>query len=161
MKIGIFQSMDISSSGLKSERQRLSAAAENIANIKTTRTEDGTYYKPKEVSSQAVKADVRQPKDRTSSISASKKGHITMSPKKINAKYEPGGVKSQINDSKNAPIRVYEPEHPHAGEDGFVEYPDIDLPRQMAEAITAIRAYEANIGVIGAAKFMFKKAMEI
>ncbi len=162
MKIGLFQSIDISRSGLRSERKRLHAVAENIANVKTTRTEDGTYYKPREISSEHIESDIRIADTDNSKILNIRPGHLPVGKERLEAGiYEPGGVRSEIIESDKPPVRIFDPDHPHAGPDGYVEYPDIDLPRQMGEAITAIRAYEANIGVVDAAKFMFKKALEI
>lgn len=38
---GVFSSIDISSTGLSAQRKRMTAIAENIANVGTTRTEEG------------------------------------------------------------------------------------------------------------------------
>ncbi len=160
MKIGMFQSIDISRAGLRSERQRLNAVADNIANVKTSMTEDGSYYRPKEIASQSVQPENTAQPTGTKLQLRTEEGHISGG-QRLRADYQPGGVESEIVESDAPPVRVFDPDHPHVGADGFVEYPDIDLPEQMGEAITAIRAYEANIGVIDAAKYMFKKALEI
>ena len=43
--MGLFQAFDISASGMTAERFRMDTIAQNIANINTTRTEDGTPYR--------------------------------------------------------------------------------------------------------------------
>ena len=45
--MGLFQSFDISASGMTAERFRIDTIAENIANVNTTRTEDGEPYRRK------------------------------------------------------------------------------------------------------------------
>ncbi|MFP4460076.1 MAG: flagellar basal body rod protein FlgC [Candidatus Zixiibacteriota bacterium] len=161
MKIGMFQSIDISRTGLESERKRLKLVADNIANRNTTRTENGGYYKPKALSSEYVKPEISKQENKNPLLTNSR-GHLTLQKPAYNPNsYVAGGVKSEEYEMENPPLRIFNPEHPDAGEDGYVEYPDIDLAAEMGQAITAIRAYEANTGVIDAAKGMFKKALQI
>ena len=47
--MGLFQAFDISASGMTAERFRMDTIAQNIANVNTTRTEDGTPYRRKVV----------------------------------------------------------------------------------------------------------------
>ena len=59
------------------------------------------------------------------------------------------------------PKRVYEPGHPDADAEGYVEYPDINVVEEMANMMTAQRNYEANATTVDAVKAMFTKALEI
>ena len=59
------------------------------------------------------------------------------------------------------PQLVYDPEHPDAGEDGFVSYPNIELAKEMTDMITALRSYEANTTAVNTAKSLYLKALEI
>ena len=45
--MGLFQSFDICASGMSAQRFRMDTIAENIANVNTTRTEDGTPFRRK------------------------------------------------------------------------------------------------------------------
>ncbi len=56
---------------------------------------------------------------------------------------------------------VYEPGHPDANEEGYVEYPNVEIIREMVDLMAASRAYEANITVLNATKSMLRKALEI
>jgi flagellar basal-body rod protein FlgC len=56
---------------------------------------------------------------------------------------------------------VYDPGHPMANAEGYVQKPDVNLVQEMVTMISATRAYEANVSVIQAAKNMAKKALEI
>ncbi|MGG7060730.1 flagellar basal body rod protein FlgC, partial [Clostridium tertium] len=51
--------------------------------------------------------------------------------------------------------------HPDADEQGYVEYPNVDLLVEMSELISASRAYESNIDTLNAQKSMISKALEI
>ncbi len=73
------------------------------------------------------------------------------------------GVKvTKISDDTETPFKlVYDPTHPDANEDGYVEMPNVDLLKEMVDLISATRSYEANITVFNANKSMLTKALEI
>ena len=72
------------------------------------------------------------------------------------------GVKAVAIEEDKSPLRkVYEPNHPDADEEGYVEYPNVDLLVEMSELITASRAYESNVDTLNAQKDMISKALEI
>ena len=52
----------------------------------------------------------------------------------------------------SVPRLVFEPAHPDANAQGFVAYPGVDTTNEMVNLMTAVRAYEANVVAIGAAK---------
>lgn len=56
---------------------------------------------------------------------------------------------------------VYDPGHPHANADGFVEYPNVDINAELVDLMIARRVHEANATVFQAAKAMLKRALEI
>jgi len=129
----IFKSMEISASGLTAERLRMDLIAGNIANINTTRTENGSYQ-------------------RKSAVFAEKLD---------NYRHGSGVKVSEIRSDTTEPRLLYEPDHPDANDEGYVAYPNIDVVREMVDMITATRSYEANVTAINAAKSMFLKALEI
>ncbi|MGI6452765.1 MAG: flagellar basal body rod protein FlgC [Syntrophomonadaceae bacterium] len=135
----MLSTLDISASGLTAERIRMEITAENIANIDTTRTSDGGPYRRK----LAVFQEVLD--------------------KKISQNQLIGkGVRvSHIVEDRSAPIKVYDPLHPHAAGDGFVLMPNINLADEMVDLITASRAYGANVTVLNATKAMALKALSI
>lgn len=57
--------------------------------------------------------------------------------------------------------RVYDPKHPDADAEGYVEYPNVDIMKEMVELITASRSYEANVTALNSAKNMAQKTLEI
>nr|WP_246582675.1 flagellar basal body rod protein FlgC [Clostridium mobile] len=135
--------MRISASGLSAERLRMDTIASNIANVSTTRGEDGMPYRRKVAIFQ---------ENLTNELN-----------KKTGKKEEQFlGVKAVGVIEDNSELRrVYDPSHPDAGEDGYVLMPNVNILNEMADMIAATRSYEANVDTINSEKSMFMKALEI
>ena len=132
--MSVFNGMRISASGLSAERLRIDVISSNVANVKTTRTENGGAYVRKIASFQ----------------------------ENYDEKLGMLGVKAVSIEEDNSPLRtVYEPNNPDADEEGYVEYPNVDLLVEMSDLISASRAYESNIDTLNAQKDMISKALEI
>lgn len=132
--MGIFSGMRISASGLSAERLRLDVISSNIANSRTTRTEDGGAY----VRKSALFAENYD----------NKVGML--------------GVKAVAIEDDNSPMnKEYDPSHPDADEEGYVEYPNVDILVEMSDLISAQRAYESNVDTLNAQKNILLKALEI
>jgi flagellar basal-body rod protein FlgC len=56
---------------------------------------------------------------------------------------------------------VKDPGHPDADDDGYVLYPNVDLSTEMINAMVAVRAYEANVTAIEAAKSMIASTLRL
>ena len=139
----ILTSLEISGSGLKAERARLNVAAMNIANVDTTRTIEGGPYKAKSVV-----------------FSAKPLENFQETLDSVNARIRKVEVVEVVEDDK--PFKeVYDPSHPDANEEGIVQFPNVDVPEQMVDLISARRGYEANVTAIEAAKRMAMKALDI
>jgi flagellar basal-body rod protein FlgC len=63
-------------------------------------------------------------------------------------------------DDSTGPL-VYDPGHPDANAEGYVERPNVNIVAEMVDMITASRGYEANATAINAAKSMATKALDI
>ena len=132
--MSVFSGMRISASGLSAERLRMDVISSNVANVKTTRTENGGAY-------------VRK----VASFEENFDEHLGML-----------GVKAVAIEEDKSPLRrVYEPNHPDVDAEGYVEYPNVDLLVEMSDLISASRAYESNIDTLNAQKDMISKALEI
>lgn len=133
--------VDISLTALDVEWQRVQIAAQNLANMNSTRGLDGETYRPLRL----VSGPQRAFGDLVSSAST-----------------EPTGVQVVgIEPQPNALRRAYEPNHPHADPSGFVTYPNVDHAAEMTLMIRASRAYEANLAAISIAQSMYARALEI
>ncbi len=138
----IFTSFKIAGSALKAQRIRLNAISSNLANAETTRTPEGGPYRRKSVYFQ------------TSSPFDS---HLKASL----GKGVQGVEVARITSDNDPPRRIYNPSHPDAGEDGYVEMPNISVLKEMVDMMSATRSYEANTATIKSAKRMALKALEI
>jgi len=139
----VFKAMRISASGLSAERLRMDTIAANIANVNTTRTENGGPYKRKIA---VFKENLEKEMDRLSGKTS----------------FNGNGVKAVAIVEDNSPAKkVYDPSHPDADAEGFVEMPNVNLLNEMVDLIAATRAYEANVAAINAEKNMALKALEI
>lgn len=136
----IFSAIEINSSGMSAERKRLNIISSNIANAKTTRTEDGGPYRRRDV----VFKEVMLPKLN-----------------KNDAKEAPAVAVDKILEAEDDTILKYEPGHPDADENGYVEYPNISVVKEMVNMITSTKSYEANATSVKSAKDMAKKALNI
>lgn len=73
----------------------------------------------------------------------------------------PGVYVTGVQESTSEGRLVYEPEHPYANEDGYVQYPNVDLGDQMSMLILAQRGYQANAAVVDRAKTTYESALQI
>jgi len=136
-----FNAMDISATGLIIQRYRMNVASENIANIDSTRTAKGGPYRRKQVVLEAI-------------------GNL----------YEPfpqlmgrlGGARvSAIVEDQSQFRQENRPGHPDADINGNVLMPNVNAVLEMADIMSATRAYEANINAFTAAKSMITKSWEL
>ncbi len=143
--MSVLGGMNISASGMSAQRLRLDIISQNIANVNTTRDENGNVYRRKTV--------VFAEKDMSSF------GNILQ----YTAGTTGDGVKvTQIaEDTKSELRKVYDPSHPDADEDGYVSYPNVNTVQEMTDMIDASRAYEANVTAFNATKSMALKGLEI
>jgi flagellar basal-body rod protein FlgC len=75
---------------------------------------------------------------------------------------KPGGVEVAAIAEDQTPLKqVYDPGHPDADANGYVQMPNVDSVAEMVDLISAQRAYEANVTAMQAAKQMFSKTLEL
>jgi flagellar basal-body rod protein FlgC len=75
--------------------------------------------------------------------------------------YQQGGV--VFNGCAEDPTlgdKIYRPGHPDADENGYIRASNVNAMVDMADAVLAQRAYEANLALIGITKSMAQKAAE-
>ncbi len=144
--MGLFQAFDISASGMTAERFRMDTIAQNIANVNTTRTEDGTPYRRKIVT-----------------FAEKSVTPFTTYYESARARAVGNGVKvtSVTQDTETDFKMEYDPSHPDADENGYVYYPNVNTVTEMTNLIDATRAYEANTTAFEATKSMVQAALSI
>jgi len=138
--MGIFDALDISASGLIAERTRMDVTSQNLANAQSTgyrrqdvvlREAGGTFAG---VLGRAIGAGAGQAR---------------------------GVEVAAVVTDEGAQRRVYDPGHPDADAQGYVELPNVNAVTEMTDLISASRAYEANITAMQTAKQMFSKTLEL
>lgn len=140
--MSIFNSLRISASGLSAERLRMDTIASNIANVSTTRGENGKPYVRKvAVFQENLDGAVNKSGDFSDNLK---------------------GVKAVGIEEDQSPLRkVYDPTNPDADAEGYVLMPNVNVLNEMADMIAATRSYEANVNAMNNEKSMFSKALEI
>lgn len=132
----------ISASGMAVEKMRLDVTAANIANMHSAASSAAGVYRPLQVVSQAMPLSFAREFGRL--VTASGGARVVA--------VEPQAVAARM---------VYEPGHPYADAKGFVAYPGVNHTSEMLNLNTALRAYEANVAAMSAAKAMAAHALEI
>jgi flagellar basal-body rod protein FlgC len=147
--MSIFRSMRISGSAMTAERLRMDVISNNIANSQTTRTEEGGAYRRKQVIFQAQEKEGPP-------VSRFKREVDLWDQNRL------AGVRvARIVEDEENMSRTYDPSHPDADGDGFVEYPNIDITTEMVDLMAASKAYQANITVVQTTKSMAQAALQI
>lgn len=148
--MGFFDGYNVAVSGMTAQRTRINVVSANIANAKTTHTENGGPYKKQNVVFEDV---LLQESQKTNNDSLESKEKSDLSLRGV-------GVKSIVeNDAE--PVMRFEPSHPDANEDGYVAYPDINPVIEMVDLIEAMRSYEANVATFNTHKSIDTKTLDI
>ena len=149
--MGLFNSINIASSGMSAERLRTDVIADNIANASTTRTSEGGPYKRSRV---ILRPRVQQAYWRSPFL-----------PDGMDNGPGKGVRVAEIQKDTSPPRLVYDPTHPDAIKNGpragYVEMPNVNIVVEMTDMIAAQRAYEANASVVEGSKTMFLRALDI
>lgn len=144
--MSMMNGLNISASGMTAQRLRLDIISQNIANVNTTRDEDGNVYSRKEVVFAEKGSNPAAFSEVLNNVGAQGKGVK---------------VTKIVDDTKSQYRKVYDPSHPDADEDGYVTYPNVNVVQEMTDMIDASRSYEANVTAFNATKSMALKALEI
>ena len=136
-------SLNITGSALTAERFRMDMILQNLANIDTTMTEDGTPYRRKQVVFE------ERPMDFKAALRDERH------------KLGGGGRVARVVESQEDFVPVYDPEHPHADENGYVMKPNVDRAEETVDLMAASTAYNANLTALNIIKTMTMKALEL
>ncbi|WP_070042814.1 flagellar basal body rod protein FlgC [Robinsoniella peoriensis] len=142
--MSFLNSLHITGSALTAERFRTDVILQNIANQNTTRTENGDPYRRKQVVLKEQELNFKSQLNKAL-IGADKGGVIA----------------SEVVESQEDFVPVYNPSHPDANKEGYVMMPNVNSAEEMVDLMAATRAYEANITALNIGKAMAMKALEI
>lgn len=126
---------NISASAMSAQSQRLNAVASNLANAESAGGPNGQVYKARQVVFEVMP---------------------------VGKDGQGAGVKvSQVVEDNSAPRRVFDPHHPLADADGYVNMPNINPIDEMVNMISASRSYQNNVEVMNTAKTLMSKLLTL
>jgi flagellar basal-body rod protein FlgC len=141
--MNIFRALGVSASGLTAQRTRMDLVAENLANADSTQTVTGSPYRRK-------------------LVTLAQAGDPAFAVALRDAAVPEGGVRvTGVTESREPFRRVHQPDHPHAGADGFVSLPNVNPVKEMIDMMLSTRAYEANATAFQASKGLAAKLLEL
>lgn len=148
--MSFFNSLNTSATALTAQSLRMDIISQNMANIDTTRTANGGPYKRKTVIFREISNDKNTFK------------HMfdTALNNEPNNSFSGVKVEKIAVDNTEGP-KEYNPNHPDADENGYVEKPNVNVVEEMVNMISANRAYEANITAVNVTKGMINRTLEI
>ncbi|WP_028950658.1 flagellar basal body rod protein FlgC [Sulfurihydrogenibium subterraneum] len=133
----IFKGLEVSVSGMQAERVRIDLSASNLANINSTKAEDGQPYRRKVPVFEAV-------------LDSQSKNIPVYKVKVKEIQTDPSPFKLK-----------FDPNNPDADQNGYVRLPNVDPVREMVDMMSAMRSYEANLTAFNTHKDMILKSLEI
>jgi len=128
----------ISATGMATEKLRLDVTTLNLANMHAAGASADQVYRPQRVVTQALGFGAQF-------------GRLAGAV----------GVRSFVVAQDAAPRLAHEPGHPYADARGMVAYPGVDQVAEMVNLNTALRAYEANVAAMNAARTMAARTLDI
>ena len=152
--MSFLSTINIIGSGITAQHLRLDVISENVTNINTTRTAEGGPYRRKMVVFQAQNATrdaFRVAMDRARNGMVSNAGFETS-----------GGVRVvEIAEDPSDFKLKYDPTDPDANEEGYVELPNVDLVKEITDAMAASQAYSADVTAFNVLKSVISSGLEI
>ena len=136
---------NIAGSGMSAQNTRLNTVASNIANAETVSSSIDQTYR------------ARHPVFATTFQNAQAGQSLFEEQGEAGQGVQ---VKGIIEDQSNLEAR-YEPNHPAANKDGYVYYPNVNVVEEMADMISASRAFHTNAELMNTAKAMMQKVLTL
>ena len=125
---------DVAASAMTAQSQRLNVVASNLANADSVTGPDGSAYKARQV---------------------------VFSTQNMGGPENSGVRVSGVIEDPAPMKRLFEPDHPMAGSDGYVTMPNVNVVEEMVNMISASRAYQNNVEIMNTAKTLLAKTLTI
>lgn len=159
--------MGVSASGLRANRLVIDAVSLNLANVQTTRTDDGGPYRKRKViftSPTQFQTFLEVLNKRLHTVTPLFKTHphhfpfLTLQNDRMQKEE---AVKAELFIVPEDYQLIYDPKHPDSDAMGYLKLPNVNVVEEMVNLLRALRNFEANITAFNAAKDMVLKALEI
>ena len=132
---------DIAASGLVAQRARMATAASNLANAETTRTPQGGPYRR------------RDPVLMTEPLARHFSSELDRAMTRVRV--------SSVEIDRRPGIQRFEPGHPDANAEGYVELPRVSVVEELTNVLSAGRSFEANLLILRKVREMADAAMQV
>ena len=135
----LFDVFDISSSAMHAQNVRLNTVASNLANAETVASSEKEAYRAKApIFEEILNRSSNDPIEKT------------------------GGVRVKEVSVSDAPIeKRFSPNHPMANKEGFVFTNNVNPVEEMANMMSASRAFESNVEVINTTKQLLMRTLRM
>lgn len=132
-----FKIFDIAGSGMNAQNLRMNVVASNLANVDAVSSSVDDTYRARQPVFRAVldQANLRSP--------------------------AVGVQMAGVVESEAPLVREYAPQHAKADEDGYIYRPNVSVVEEMANMISASRAYQNNVEVVNATRQMLSATINL
>ena len=134
----LFNVMDIASTGMSAQSVRLNTTASNVANANSVSSSYDQTYKARHP---VFAAELRQASEQQGVGSRVKVMGIVESPNPLQIEYSPG--------------------HPMSDENGYIYKPKVNVVEEMADMMSASKAYETNVQIADTTKRTFRNVLRL
>jgi flagellar basal-body rod protein FlgC len=141
--MSLFRIFDIAGSAMSAQSVRLNTTASNLANANTVAGSADEAYRSRQPVFQPVLEDQLDP-------SATQGGGASASVRVA------GVVQSDA-----PPVRVHQPGHPAADEEGYVYLSNVNVVDEMVNMISASRTYENSVDVMNTSRQLLLRTLSI
>ena len=166
--MSFLSTINIIGSGMTAQQTRLDVISENVSNMNTTRTEGGGAYRRKTVTfeAEAGKDGFRMAFERAKERQRRKivygGGYASLVYPSSRGYESAGGVRvAEIGEDDSEMPMVYDPTHPDANDEGYVEMPNVTLVKEITDAMAASQAFSANVTAFNTLKSVISSGLEI
>lgn len=136
--MSLFNVMDIASTGMSAQSVRLNTTASNVANANSVSSSYDQTYKARHA---VFAAELDQASGQQNPGSRVKVLGIVESASPLQIEYSPG--------------------HPMSDENGYIYKPNVNVVEEMANMMSASKAYETNVQVADTTKRIFRRVLRL
>lgn len=136
--MSLFRVMDIASTGMGAQSTRLNTTASNIANANSVSSNYEDTYKARHP---VFAAELQKATNKFSQGTGVQVLGVVESQKPLQIEYSPG--------------------HPMADQNGYIYKPNVNVVEEMADMMSASKAYETNVQLADTTKRIFRRVLQL
>ena len=134
--MGLLNTLDISGSALSAQSIRLNTVASNLANAESASSSPQDAYRARQPVFAALMSDLGSPELASVQV-------------------------TDIIENQAPPRKQFMPDHPLADDGGYVYFSNVNPVQEMADMLSASRAYQNSVEVMNTAKHLLLKTLTL